>query len=57
MRKMFLQYQKMSFTDTGDLGKSVNLYLKSSRSDEMQDALSPSYMEVNQQAVKRCTFL
>lgn len=47
LRQMFLLYQKMSFTDTGDLGKALEAYLKPKVSNEMQDPQMLSDMEID----------
>ena len=49
LRRVYLQYQKMSFTDTGILGKSVESYLQSSRINDMHD-ISSSDIMINQQS-------
>jgi len=52
LRRMFLQYQRMSFTDTGNLGKSVESYLQLSRSDEIHSIL-PSTDTADRQSYRR----
>ena len=56
LRRMYLQYQRMSFTDTGNLGKSVESYLQLPKSDEIQGIL-PSTDTVDRQSYKRYVVL
>ena len=35
---MYLNYQKMTFTDTGRLGQSVEVYLKLNKTEEIHDS-------------------
>ena len=55
MRRLYLNYQKMSFTDTGELGKALISYIKEGQAKDNQNLCmsSDTSMEIETDVTER----